>query len=83
MLKDEFCTPWAPRCIILRGAVAALPLPRVGRCAPLVSTEALRPSGFIRGRRPLISSQPLAASWIVLAKGRFYKLVSLESYFIN
>ena len=45
-----------------------------GRCAPLVSTEALWPPGFIRGRRPLVSSQPLAASWIVLAKGRFYKL---------
>ena len=57
--------------------------PSFGRCAPLVSTEALWPPGFIRGRRPLVSSQPLAASWIVLAKGRFYKLVSLESYFIN
>ena len=52
-------------------------------CAPLVSTEALWPPGFIRGRRPLVSSQSLAASWIVLAKGRFYKLVSKESYFIN
>ena len=66
MLKDEFCTREGSRCVILRGAVAALPLPRVGRCAPLVSTAALQPSfngslrlpSFIRGLRPLVSTQP-------------------------
>ena len=66
MLKDEFCTRGGSRCIILRGAAAALPLPRVGRCAPLVSTAALQPSfngslrlpSFSRGLRPLVSTQP-------------------------
>ena len=57
MLKDEFCTLEALRCVILRGTVAALPLPRVGRYAPLVSTAALQPS-FSRGLRPLVSTQP-------------------------
>ena len=52
--------------------VAARPLPRFGRCAPLVSTAALQPSfngclrlpSFSRGLRPLVSTQPLAASSI-------------------
>ena len=46
--------------------VAALPLPRVGRCATLVSTVAALPSfsgslrlpSFSRGLRPLVSTQP-------------------------
>ena len=46
--------------------VAARPLPRFGRCAPLVSTAALQPSfngslrlpSFSRGLRPLVSTQP-------------------------
>ena len=46
--------------------VAALPLPRVGRCATLVSTAAVQPSfngslrlpSFSRELRPLVSTQP-------------------------
>ena len=70
--------------------VAARPLPRFGRCAPLVSTAALQPSfngslrlpSFSRGLRPLVSTQPLAASSIVwCAISRFYQLVSMEGRF--
>ena len=71
MLKDEFCTREGSRCVILRGAVVALPLPRVGRCVPLVSTAALQPSfngslrlpSFSRGLRPLVSTKLSASSF--------------------
>ena len=73
MLKDEFCTREGSRCVILRGRGRCAPFrPRVGRCAPLVSTVALLPGfsgslwlpSFSRGLRPLVSTQPLAASSI-------------------
>ena len=76
-------------CYITRARAGALRAFN-GRCAPLVSTVALLPGfsgslrlpSFIRGLRPLVSTQPLAASSIVwCAISRFYQLVSMEGRF--
>ena len=39
MLKDEFCTPWAPRCIILRGRGAAHTKPCISSWSPSLAAR--------------------------------------------